>query len=611
LESDRYHHADTSYTDPNYEWVVTMARLRPGVAPAQAEAMLRPQFAEWMRAVNTGRSRSDLPVLVVRDGRDGLTGLRQNYSRPLFILCGLVALILTIACVNIANLLLARGAGRRREIAVRLSIGAGRLRVVRQLLTESVMLASLGGALGIGFASWGISFLTGLLANGRQGFTLHAELNWRVLLVAAGLSIVTGIAFGLAPALQATRLDLGPALKESRAHGAGVPGRQRLSRALMVAQIAISLVIVVSASLFVRTLSRLESIQLGFNRENVLTFRLDASRAGHQESEVPGFYDDLCARFAAIPGVRGATLSELPLLGGRDFTGVSIAGTQPETSLIMAVGPNFFTTMQVPILLGREIEARDMTHSHLAAVVSQEFARRSFGGRNPIGQYLALPHDCADCSMEIVGVSGDVLIGRDVRDKRGPAVFVPFTVEQPVRDMVFELRTEGNPLRYVEEVRGLVNQADPRLPISEISTQAALVDATMNREVAFARLGGGFALLALVIACVGLFGVMSYSVARRTGEIGIRMALGAARGRMVWMVFRELLVLAGAGLAAGIPAALLATELVRSFLFETKPDDPISLLVAATSLVATALLAGLLPARNASRTDPMVALRHE
>ena len=613
LDGNRYHSASKSYADPNFEWVIAMARLRTGVTRTQAEAILSPQFSEWMRTMNTGRNRSDLPALVVREGRAGLTGLRQNYSRPLFILCVLVALILAIACANIANLQLARATGRRREIAVRLSIGAGRLRVVRQLLTESVMLASLGGALGIVFALWGISFLTALLANGREQFTLHAELNWHVLIVAAALSLFTGIAFGLAPALQATRVDLSPALKESRTPGAGTQGRHRLtlSRALMVTQIAISLVILVAAGLFARTLSRLESIQLGFNRENLLTFRLDASSAGHGASEVPALYNDLRARFAALPGVRSATLSNLPLLGGRSFTGVSVAGAKPKTSLILGVGPGFFTTMQIPILLGRETEARDMNSSHLAAVASQQFVRRFFGGGNPIGQHVSLPHDCPSCSIEIVGVSGDALIGRDVRDKGGPAIFVPFTVEQPVQEMVFELRTEGNALRYVEPVRSLVRQADPRLPISDVRTQAALVDGTMNREVAFARLCTGFALLALAIACVGLFGIMSYNVARRTGEIGIRMALGAARGRMVWMVFREVLLLAAAGLAAGIPIALLATRLVRSFLFETKPTDPISLAVAAASLVTTALLAGLLPARSASRIDPVVALRHE
>jgi macrolide transport system ATP-binding/permease protein len=614
LEGDQYHYpASASYTDPNYEWVITMARLRPGVSRTQAQAVLSPQFSEWMRTVNTERTRSDLPTLLVRDGRAGLSGLRQQYSKPLFILLAVVALILAIACANIANLLLARAAARRREIAVRLSIGAGRWRVVRQLLTESIMLASIGGVIGIAFALWGIRFLTALLANGREDFTLHADLNWHVLIVAAGLALLTGTLFGLAPALQSTRVDLLPALKESRAAGTRSHGRRRLtlSRALMVAQMAISLVILVAAGLFVRSLSHLESIQLGFNRENVLTFRLNASRAGHPDSEVPAFYNHLRARFAAIPGVRSASLSDMPLLGGRVFAPVSAAGGQPKTSFIWAVGADFFTTMQIPILLGREIQARDMSRSHLAAVVNQEFAQKNFAGANPLGQFLNLPEDCPQCAIEIVGVSGDVLIGRDVRDERGPTVFLPFTTWGRVEGMAFELRTAGDPLTYVRTVRELVRQADPRLPVSEIRTQRALIDGTMNREVVFARLCTGFGLLALAIACIGLYGAMSYNVARRTAEIGIRMALGAERGRVVWMVLREVLLLAAAGLAISIPAALFATKLLGSFLFETKPNDPVSLVVAAASLVTAAALAGFLPARNASRIDPMSALRHE
>jgi macrolide transport system ATP-binding/permease protein len=378
----------------------------------------------------------------------------------------------------------------------------------------------------------------------------------------------------------------------------------------MVAQMAISLVILVAAGLFVRTLSRLESIQLGFNRENVLTFRLNASRAGHPGSEIPAFYEGLRARFAGIPGVRSASLSEMPLLGGNSFSPVSAAGGEAKTSFVWGVGPDFFTTMQIPVLLGREIEPRDMTRSHPAAVVSQDFAQERFGGKSPLGQFLSLPEDCAKCAIEIVGVSGDVQMGRSVTDERGPTVFIPFTAWR-TQGMAFELRTAGDPLTYERTVRELVQQADPRLPVSEVRTQSALIDGTMNREVIFARLCTGFGLLALAIACIGLYGAMSYNVARRTAEIGIRMALGAQRGRVVWMVLREVLLLAAAGLAISIPAALFATRLIKSFLFETKPNDPIALTLAAASLVIAAALAGFLPARNASRIDPMAALRHE
>jgi len=610
LENDRYQRAMRGFSDPNYEWVIVMARLRAGVSLAQAQAAVGPQFAEWMRTVNTARTRTDLPELIVRDGRSGLSGLRRQYSKPLFILMIVVGLILAIACANLANLLLARATARRREIAVRLSIGAGRWRIVRQLLTESVLLASVGGAIGVAFAVWGMRFLTLLLANGRDDFTLHAELNWHVLMVAAGLSVLTGVAFGLAPALQATRVDLLPALKESRTQSHG-SRRLTLGRVLMVAQVAISLLILAAAGLFARTLSRLESIQLGFNRENVLTFQVNATQAGHPNAEVPAFYEKLRARLAEIPGVRGASVAERALLAGRSFTGVSVGGAKAKTSFILGVGPDFFSTMQIPILRGREIQARDMGSGHLVAVVSQEFVEKRLDGKEPLGQFLSLPRDETKGQMEIVGVSRDVLIGRNVRDKFGPAVFVPLSLGWRLEDVTFELRTAGNPMAYARTVRELVREADPRLPVSEVRTQRAVVDETMNREVVFARLCTGFGVLALLIACVGLYGAMSYNVARRKGEIGIRMALGARRHRVVWMVMREVLALVMVGLVLSVPAAVWGSRLVKAFLYETEVWDAGALGSSIACLVIAAALAGFVPARSASRIDPMVALRTE
>jgi predicted permease len=604
----------TQFTDPNFEWVVAMARMRPGVNREQAQAALSPQFDEWMRTVNTVRARSDLPKLMVRDGSAGLNGLRYQYSKPLIVLLGLVALILALACANIANLLLARATARRREIAVRLGIGAGRWRLIRQLLTESILLASLGGAAGIAVALWGIRVLTALIGGGREGFTVRADLNWRVLLVVASLSVVTGILFGLAPALQATRVNLLSSLKESRT-GSGGRGARRLtlSRVLMAAQIAISLLILVCAGLFVRTLSKLESIDLGFNRENILTFSLSATQAGHQEPEVFEFYNNLRARLAEIPGVRNASMSDYLLVSGRTMTGVSVGAAAPKTALIMSVGPEFFSTMQIPVRMGRAIEDRDMTRTHIVAVVNQTFVDRRLDGRNPLGQILHFHNSCSTCEVEIVGVSGNALIGPDVLDKGGPTVFLPYSgnIMGKTSSMYFELRTSGNPMRYTGAVRQLVREADPLAPVTEVQTQSAEIDGTISREVIFARLCTGFGLLALAIACVGLYGAMSYTVARRTSEIGIRMALGALPAQVVWMVLDEVVLLAAAGLAIGIPAALYGTKFLKSFLFEIEPRDPASLTMAAVSLVVVSVLAGYLPARNASRVDPMRALRHE
>ncbi len=605
------------YLDRNYYWVEVMGRLRPGVSLAQAQAVLAPAFQQWVATTAANdRERAHLPALVVKEGAGGLDSLRRRYSQPLYVLMAMVGLILALACANVANLLLARAAARRREMALRLSVGAGRLRIVRQLLTESVLLAALGGALGVAFALWGMRFLTLLLANGRANFTLHAELNWHVLGVAAALSLLTGILFGLAPALEATRVDILPALKAARAGGPGARRAFRqvsLSRILVVSQIAISLLLLVAAGLFVRTLSNLESIQLGFNRENVLLFQLDARKAGHKDPEIADFYGGLRTRFSAIAGVRHASLSEDSLIQAGTGLPISLPGAPPGNGeLLLNVGPAFFQTMQIPILAGRDFEERDRPGSPAVAVINKAFAQANFGDRNPLGQHLTLWEDDRPArDMEIVGVAGNARYGSLTRDVP-PLVYMPYNQGYPHPDqMVYALRTSGDPLRYVNPVREIVRQADPRVPVSEVRTQAADIDQTIAQEITFAGLCSGFAILALAIACVGLYGTVAYNVARRTGEIGIRMAVGAQRGRLVWMVLREVLILAAVGLAISVPAALAASKLVGSFLFGLKPNDPATMAMAMATLLAAALLAGYLPARKASRIDPMIALRHE
>ncbi len=501
-------------------------------------------------------------------------------------------------------------------MAVRLSMGAGRGRVIRQLLTESVLLAVLGGLAGVGFGVWGTRLLTILLASGRENFTLGANLNWHVLALGVGLSLLTGVLFGLAPAIQSTRVGLIPALKESRT--GEIRSRSflgvSLGHALVVSQIAMSLLMLVAAGLFVRTLGNLESIELGFNRDQVLTFRLNAWQSGHREAEIGSFYNELRRRFTEIPGVRNASLSSLPLIGGGNwFTSVSAAGAKPKTSKIVSVGPAFFATMQIPILLGRGIEERDVAGAPVVAVVDQVFAKANFGERNPLGQHLRLPHDaCPKCDVEIVGLSGDVRVGR-LKEEPPPVVYLSFSqgVAEPAREMVYELRTAGNPMSYINAVREMVRQADARLPVSEMRTQSALIDGTISQEITFARLCSAFAMLALAIACVGLYGTVSYNIARRTGEIGIRMALGARRGTVVWMVLRGVLTLAVVGLAISVPVALGASKFVESFLFGMKHNDPLTMTLAVMTLLGAAVMAGYAPARKASRIDPMIALRQE
>jgi len=607
------------YLEQNYYWLEMMARLRPGVSLTQAQAVLGSVFHRWVATTANDRERAALPELLIREGATGLNTLRRQYSKPLYVLLAMVALILAIACANIANLLLARATVRRREMAMRLSMGAGRFRVIRQLLTESVLLASMGGALGVAFAIWGIRFLTLLLANGRADFTLHPHLNWHVLGAAVALSLLTGLLFGFAPALQATRVDVMPALKQLQA---GQPGsrhsfrRAGLSQMLVATQICISLLMLVAAGLFVRTLSNLQSIQLGFNRENVLLFRINARQAGHRDPEIITFYSDLQKRFSAIPGVRGASASHSPLLGEGTWSGYVVpAGQQPKVPThILMTAPDFFRTMQIPVVLGRAFDDRDQPGSRAVAVVSEAYVKRNFPDRNPLGQHIVIsrrpPLESRD--VEIIGVAKNVRYGALKGEFRDIA-YLPFNQGSyvPVEEMTFALRTSGDPLRYINTVRAIVSHADARVPVTDVKTQAAQVDQMMNQEILFARLCTAFATLALLIACVGLYGTMSYTVARRTSEIGIRMALGAQRSVVVWMVLRQAFVLALVGLAIGVPMALSISRLVESFLFGVKPNSAAALVFAVAILLSAVLVAGYMPARKASRIDPMTAVRHE
>lgn len=599
------------YADGNFYWLEIMGRLRPGVTMAQAQAALAPRFHHWVETTaTTAGERAKLPALKLNPGAAGLGSLRRQYSKPLYVLLAMVVLILALACANIANLLLAKAAARRREMAVRLSLGAGRLRIVRQLLTESVILALLGGALGVLFAIWGVQTLTLLFSNGQQNFTMHAELNWNVLGVTAALSVACGLLFGLVPAIQATRPDVMPALKDGRGGGS----RRRAQHSLVVAQIAISFLILAAAGLFVRTLNNLHSVQLGYARENILLFSLNARQAGHRDPEIAAFYADLRKRFESIPGVSSATLAQSSIINA-GFTGPAIKGPMKidavsvESARSMAIGSRFLTTMQIPLLNGREIDDRDQAGSKPVAVISERLARTYFENENPVGRRITLPDDKRD--LEIVGVSANLRYG-GLKNEEQSAMTVFVAASQFSQDRVtYALRTAGDPLRFVSSVQEIVREADSRIPVTNIATQAAEIDRTISRELTFAKLCTGFALLALLTACIGLYGTMSYNVTRQAGEMGIRLALGAQRGDMIWMVLRRVLLLAGAGLVVSVPVALGAFRLVKSLLFGIHPNDPVILALAGAVLVFAAILAGYGPARRASRIDPLVALRQD
>ena len=611
------------YFDKNNYWVEMMGRLRPGVTMGQGQTRLAGQFHEFvLSTAANAKEKVDMPALWLEEGGSGIDSLRRHYSKPVFVLMAMVSLILVIACANIANLLLARATARRREMAVRLSLGAGRGRVVRQLLTESVLLSVMGGVLGIAVAAWGIRSITWLIGNGREGFTLHATLNWSVLGFTFALAVACGLLFGLAPALQGTRVDLTPALKETRASAprgrlrrAGI--RIGLSHALVVAQIAISLLLVVAAGLFVRTLSNLYSVSAGFNRENVLLFSLNARQAGYQGAALARFYGSLGDRFRTIPGVRSTSFSNYPLLSGYwndtnlTIPGMAQSADKKPSTCVLTVDRGFLSTMQIPILLGRDIAERDL-NSPQVAVVNEAFVKKFFAGENPIGRRIGIGRDDNTADIEIIGVAKTALYNSIKEDDTPAVAYVPYTQNPDgLRQIVFELRTAGDPLALVDTVRQIVHQAGPLVPVSDVNTQSHVIDQSISQERTFAGLCACFAALALLIACIGLYGSVAYAVARRTGEIGIRMALGAESGRIVWMVLREVVALAVVGLGIGLAVAYSLGKFVASFLFGMKPHDPLALSVAAVVLAAAAILAGYAPARRASRVDPVAALRHE
>jgi macrolide transport system ATP-binding/permease protein len=618
--NDPFPFTAADYLDQNYYWMQAMARLRPGVTLAQAQAQLDPKFHQWVSGTaKNDKERASLPEIVLHEGRGGIDSLRREYSKPLFLLMTLVGLILVIACSNVANLLLARAASRRREIAVRLSEGASRARVIRQLLTESMLLGVAGGALGVLLAFGGIRLLTALLAGDPEGAMLHPQLNWHVLALAAGLSLLTGLVFGLIPALQSTRMDLVSALKEtqsSQPHAKPSGWRVSVSQILVVGQIATTLLMLVAAGLFVRTLNNLQSVNLGFNRENLLLFTIDATKAGYKDPAISEFYGGVLEQLAALPGVRSAGVARGSLISGEDSMPISAVGARPNReNRYLQVGPHFLTTMQVPILEGRDIDERDRPNSQAVAVVSEEFARVNFPGRNPLGQHLILSEDAEQKKlardMEIVGVAKNARYGNLKRETL-PVVYITYNQGYPPPDeMMYALRTAGDPLGFVNSIRDVVHRADARLPVVGVKTQAGEIESAMHHEKLLAELCSALAVLALLIACVGLYGTISYTVARRTGELGIRMALGAQRGEIVWMVLRQVIVMAAVGLAISVPIALGTSKFVGSLLFGMKPNDPLALGLAVIILLLAALVAGCVPARRAAQIDPMTALRHE
>ncbi len=589
---------------PNSFWLNVMARLRPDVPVAQAAAQTDVVYHQ-------GINEQALPGRLARflqqrritfiSGAKGMSSIAR-FSTPLLILMTVVSLVLLVACANVANLLLARAAARRKEIAVRLAIGAGRARLVRQFLTESLALSAGGGTLGLLFGVWSARALTGFLTNR----VLDVSLDVRVFGFTLLVSVLTGLLFGAAPGFRASRVDLTPAFKGEAASTS--PGRRaRLGRLLLSGQVAMSLLLLTGAGLFIRTLANLRTMDAGFRGDHVLLATLNPGLSRYSPERTNAFYADLLQRVSAIPGVRSASLADAPLLGGSSVDGLSVEGaTEHGRTCLRLVGPRFFETMGITIRFGRDFSPNDHAGSPKVAIINETIARKYFAGENPIGKHVGIG---GAPDIEVVGVIADTKYRR-LRETIPNTVYLPMDQAQRGAERTLHVRTFAGPAGMAAAVREQVRALDKNLPV-KISLFSDLVDENLAQERLVATLSGFFGGLALLLTAMGLYGVIAYNVQRRTREIGIRMSLGARHAAVLWMVLRDCLLLAGLGVAAGVPASFWLSRLVARELFGVAPGDPATIAAAAAFLIVVAALAGYLPARRASRVDPMLALRYE
>jgi len=604
-------------TDAAAWWLMVGARLKPRITIAQAEAATQVIFD---RGVTSGASpmlkREDAPHLELVSAAHGLATLRKSFGDELFLLMAAVGLVLLIACANVASLTLARTAAREKELAVRFALGAERWRIIRQLLTESLIMAVAGGLLGMVFAYLGASALAAFLSSNWYSLleiNVHPDL--RVLGFTTAIAALTGILFGLAPALRSTRIDVTPALKESAVSlpGTALIGRRfGVGNVLVVAQVALSILVLVGASLLARTLINLATMNVGFDARNVVLFGVQPDLNGYKGERLASLFPELQRRLSALPGVASVGYSSVPLLSGAYMTRDIYFANEPDRSPqidVLNVGPNFFETMRIPLLAGRTYNSHDFVDASKkkakVVIVNQTFTRRFFGKHNPVGQLISLEKGKPP-GVEIVGVVGDAKYN-GLREGIEPTLYFPM----PAGGGIFEVRTASDPKALLPSIRAAVRSVDSNLPIFQLMTQTEQINRTIFQERLAAWLSGAFALLALLVACIGLYGLLAHEVARRTHEVGVRMALGASPAEVLGLVLGRGIRLVSLGVVIGIGAALGLARYLQTLLYGVRPIDPLAYATVTILLLIVTFGACYVPARRATKVDPMVALRYE
>ncbi len=598
-------------SNPDSWWISVLVRLRPGVPEARTQAALDVVVRETAKATLPATKALDSLSFKLQPGDRGLDYL-AGFAKPSYVLLALSVLVLSLACVNLANLLLARAASRRREISTRLALGAGRLRILRQVLTESLLLSLVGGMAGLLLGYAGRNAIPRIMTTPWRPSVVEVDFDWKVLLFTLAISLITGLFFGIIPAWQAMRADVNSALKDGSHSTDGRP-RVWLARGLVVSQVALSAVLLIGAGLFLRTLSNLSQRPLGFDANNLLLFQLNLPRARYTDAQGNALYQQLEEKLALIPGVRAVTLSTIALIGdghsGSTFhrSGTPLPPQGADRVQANGVGSDFFSTMGIPLIAGRSFNASD-ANGPAVAIINHALAKRYFANQDPLGQLF--DSEDVDGPVRIVGVVENTRYA-NLRDETPPTFYLSNQQRVISGRMVFELRTAPAPFSVLSQVRTTVESLDRDLPLIDIRTQTQQIEASLSTERVFAQLTTAFGLLAVMLSSIGIYGIMAYTVARRTGEIGIRMALGAEGHQVLAMVLRDSLWMALTGVVLGICVALWLARFVGTMLYGLGASDPFTLMAAASLLILVALLAGVYPAHRASHINPTVALRHD